>query len=925
MEISSLVFLLLVSFQGNLIWSLTDRNFFYRSTAANGTSILCLSCPPGTFVAEACTIPKTTGRCQVCPQGHFQPTNTDATSCRPCVTECIDSNTNATSNSTKAECFLTQNICLCQNNSCKLNSKCPPGTEPVVEATRSRHTVCVDCPEGKYSDVYSRTEMCKNKTNCALYEVAVVDGNTTRDRVCIPRNGVYHRNSTEPSIQNTEPSIPYSTVSSEDPTESEHDGKQSSTNKTLYIVIVVLLSFVFFIAIGISIKVCNYKYYKYIYRKANKHARCIQESEEYQIQEHDVLGNSCGIGDDSVSLASSVSHINERSQVCNYQRRNLTLCNKICNDTESDNCDQQLLHNSVPANSKAGFRSEGVNNGYSNNSRFKYSDNSDLGYPDDSCFDNLYKHDLGSLCGDMQEKNWSPFKESEGVSSSTLVKRDECLTRDTNIHNEKTTKLPFQHLPMKKTILSTDWQWCGNITNEGCVIQLPNSDVITTFPPGVLPYGNDSASCHKTVHADISRLAEELNLQEDAIITSPSPEYHMDKHLASYVQIKIPHRMRKHFQKIKVESYCKHQSGIVELAEVTKFNDRSEADEKLDMFCVVNSEFVIVYTNHFSGFVCTTCSRYIEYELSAGIYERKGLLDNHIDTVDVMLYLKGPKATIKDFKTIIGDMIEKEFCLLETKPVTLLERNQQSEGGQLQFRIDLISRSRNNWAHRITNNNDPMADTLVLVNPENLIRECEKHIICSPGTKWHLQRRDKTNSSCDFYVQIVHKEKPTSPLDKLHHVTTNIPASVHFYITAPLVAMGTATTTTILPEAITDVVMTLKEHLDAARSVELVKRMGCLKLLPPVSTRSEDTDDIRYDYWYNAFTDCYFHLKDQFINRVLDGLRKMKLEPLAQLVSIHAPQRVAFLAPRQHHTAQESGRITPEITHPSSADSNKQG
>ncbi|XP_060065128.1 uncharacterized protein LOC132545463 [Ylistrum balloti] len=505
---------------------------------------------------------------------------------------------------------------------------------------------------------------------------------------------------------------------------------------------------------------------------------------------------------------------------------------------------------------------------------------------------------------------------------STQSKNNGTITTSLPMNTPSTEEtIPLPHLHKQKTILSTDWQTCELIDNQGCILQLRNSDVITTFPPGVLS-GVSSDYCYKTVHNNIERLAAVLGLPVDTIITSPAPEYHMQTSFADFVEVKVPHRMPKNFKEIKVHSFSKHCNGDkVDLVEVPRYETKQEAGDKMDMFFVINSSSVLIYTKHFSGFVCTTCQGFIEYNLSASIYGRKGVIDNCTDTLDVMLYLKGAKSTITDFEVTMEDKIDKRFHHLETERVKLLERHQQRKGGQLQFRFGLLSNSVHNWIHRKYNNNDQFQHSLLLVDPETLMRDCEKHIIHSPNTKWYLQRNGETNENCDFYIEVVHKEKQPSALDEMSFVKTSIPASENFAVASGLPQRENTAT---IPGAITDIALTLKENLNQEECLKLIKHLGCLQYIPPASD-SRQRNDFRYDYWYSAFIQCYNRLQDNFITRVLDGLTKMDKTRLVTLVRVHSPSnniRVASVSPIHRPPAvQDDDRHL--IAQPSSAEGDK--
>ncbi|OWF39350.1 Tumor necrosis factor receptor superfamily member 11B [Mizuhopecten yessoensis] len=731
---------------------LRDANLFYRSTAANGTTIICLSCPPGTYLVRNCTFPQTTGQCQICPIGYFQPNYTNSPKCLACVTKCLHVDVRNRSEPSQAVCEPTENFCSCKNSTYILDSECPPGKEPAIQVTSFQHTICKECPEETYSDVYSSTEMCKPSTKCGLHEVAILDGDKTRDRECMLRSGDFNDTwdmTTITAIMNT----------TNDFTPQSESHRNSKTTVALLATLIPLAFIIF--SIG-----------AYIYVRFSK-GKCkrLQETQHY---------NTVPIQERHVSSSSDILEIDEHASKCSYSKqRNDT---QTVSRSKSDECIEPLndavqvltnIHNNEGPSPQA-------------ETLIKQTD-------DNKALDAQYKMSkvLPKPLDDPCPKTFDVSREKANKLPKTLHVLSETtmtLPKYLDISYEQAKVLPCLHSPKRKTILSTDWQRCEQVTNQGCILQLPNSDVITTFPPGFLSDGG-SSHCYKTVHNDIPRIAAALHLQDDTVITSPVPEYYMQEAFAEFVQILIPHRMPKNYEQIKVHSFSKHTvSETVDLVEVKCVADKNKVDDDIDMFYVVNFESVVIHTKRFSGFVCTTCQRYIEYNLSASIYGRQGKMDGRTDTLDVLLYLKGAKASITDFRVATENKIDKRFHHLETQPVKLLEEQEQSEGGQLQFRFCLISESIRNWIHRKANDGVQLQDDLVLADPEKVMRECETHIICRPNTKWFLQRDDETHKNCDFYVEIVHKEKPASAMDTLRYVKTYIPASEDFEVSGALAA-----------------------------------------------------------------------------------------------------------------------------------------
>ncbi|CAI9554379.1 unnamed protein product [Staurois parvus] len=94
---------------------ISENDRYYSVEGQNGL-IKCLLCPAGTYVAEHCTIPYTSGRCENCPEDTFSQYASGLPECLTCDI-CRDDQKETSS------CIATKNT-VCH---CKKGTFCPPG------------------------------------------------------------------------------------------------------------------------------------------------------------------------------------------------------------------------------------------------------------------------------------------------------------------------------------------------------------------------------------------------------------------------------------------------------------------------------------------------------------------------------------------------------------------------------------------------------------------------------------------------------------------------------------------------------------------------------------------------------------------------------------------------------------------------------
>uniref|UniRef100_A0A3P9DJ60 Tumor necrosis factor receptor superfamily member 6B n=1 Tax=Maylandia zebra TaxID=106582 RepID=A0A3P9DJ60_9CICH len=144
--------------------------------------LLCVCCPPGTFMSAHCTATTPT-QCQPCKNGHF----TDLWNYLP---RCLYCSNLCTGNlEVETECSPTTNrICRCKegfysaDDFCIRHTECGPGYG--VQTKGTTNTVCEKCPEGYFSSSSSAVDLCVKHQECSSGQSVLLTGSAYSDTVC---------------------------------------------------------------------------------------------------------------------------------------------------------------------------------------------------------------------------------------------------------------------------------------------------------------------------------------------------------------------------------------------------------------------------------------------------------------------------------------------------------------------------------------------------------------------------------------------------------------------------------------------------------------------------------------------------------------------------------------------------------------------
>ncbi|KAL0962323.1 hypothetical protein UPYG_G00338630 [Umbra pygmaea] len=142
-------------------------NTFKKDDAHSGRSLVCDSCPPGTYLRASCSATQKTD-CAKCPAGSF-------TEVWNYISKCLRCSMCAENQVVKEECSSSKNCkCECKSgyyfnqklDTCIKHKECPIGYGVKTTGTPERDTECEQCQSGFYSDVGSAKTTCIAHTQC---------------------------------------------------------------------------------------------------------------------------------------------------------------------------------------------------------------------------------------------------------------------------------------------------------------------------------------------------------------------------------------------------------------------------------------------------------------------------------------------------------------------------------------------------------------------------------------------------------------------------------------------------------------------------------------------------------------------------------------------------------------------------------------
>ena len=179
-------------------------------------------------------------------------------------------------------------------------------------------------------------------------------------------------------------------------------------------------------------------------------------------------------------------------------------------------------------------------------------------------------------------------------------------------------------------IVSVHWQASWTVRPEGGSFRKTGSDVILQVPPEAVQE-DGGVVVHAAICADVVRIRRLLNLSDDEQIVTPLAEYWagQDFRFQSPVSITLPHFLPADYdpEHVRVYHVTRTHGGRIILTRInedpetgkvpadgaTTLDDSDVRLEEKQPGCIQSEESHIqLFTDHFSGYVCTYCDKEVK-------------------------------------------------------------------------------------------------------------------------------------------------------------------------------------------------------------------------------------------------------------------------------------------------------------------------
>ncbi|XP_025092009.1 uncharacterized protein LOC112562753 [Pomacea canaliculata] len=164
-------------------------------------------------------------------------------------------------------------------------------------------------------------------------------------------------------------------------------------------------------------------------------------------------------------------------------------------------------------------------------------------------------------------------------------------------------------LSLPSPVISPQWQISEHFSWSGGVLKVASSGVCLEVGEGAVNISDVVTICG-AVSTDLTNAYDVLPLPEDEIIVSPIAEYFAGFRFQfeKPVRIVLPHFLSSDLPGDFVRVYEFHsENGRIQCCRLQMINTEDENPETTGyLFCGSKRE-IYVFTNHFSGYVCTVC------------------------------------------------------------------------------------------------------------------------------------------------------------------------------------------------------------------------------------------------------------------------------------------------------------------------------
>ncbi|XP_033761530.1 uncharacterized protein LOC117343295 [Pecten maximus] len=280
-------------------------------------------------------------------------------------------------------------------------------------------------------------------------------------------------------------------------------------------------------------------------------------------------------------------------------------------------------------------------------------------------------------------------------SGTKLVERQIHALKEleTSFTEKVSCEIPKIH---STNFLNGKWQIREEISLKNLKVPIVRSAVKLSFCEGNFKESpGTSFALRGSVHTDLGSLCKCLDIEDNRMLVSPVPEFHVGKNviLNDYAITEIPLCVPAMSSSLKVHWMETNKNQPKTMADVPFVQCHRKTG--MDTFYIIpegRNTCVHVYTRHFSVFYCTACKEEIQFKMAAEVYAREGSIDG-FPTLHVTMPLLGPYEMLEDCREERNRRMEEvNFRRIDRGKISTL-KSKHSTALRFQLKHPL------NWVH----------------------------------------------------------------------------------------------------------------------------------------------------------------------------------------------------------------------------------
>ncbi|XP_033761444.1 uncharacterized protein LOC117343215 [Pecten maximus] len=341
---------------------------------------------------------------------------------------------------------------------------------------------------------------------------------------------------------------------------------------------------------------------------------------------------------------------------------------------------------------------------------------------------------------------------------------DTDLTRNVNIDHADAEIPPTN-------FLNEHWKIREEISLENLEVPILKSAIKLSFCMGNFKDSPGSSfTLSGSVHTDLGRLCKCLDIEDNRMLVSPVPEFHVGKNviLNDYAITEIPLCVPAMSSSLKVHWMETNKNQPKTMENIPFVECYRQTD--LDIFYIIpegRNTCVHVYTRHFSLFYCTACKEEIKLKLETEVFVREGSLDG-LTTIHVKMPLLGPYEMLLDCREERKrGMEEINFRRIDRSEIKILKTD---ENTGLRFRLTPPPQ----WVHVINKGRDDVLYKEEQVMDETPSIDCvnKYHLLQDDGgIQWKMKCEEHFIGNVAFTIDVInflHSDRSKRKESRLH-------------------------------------------------------------------------------------------------------------------------------------------------------------